>query len=69
MAIDNALTNYADTLVPCVYDDFIGTDKKVLTNKHSAAEDSVSGNALNCEEVDNASEKLGQGTVQTVVTA
>lgn len=29
-----ALKEYADTLVPCVYDDFIGTAKKVLTNKH-----------------------------------
>lgn len=25
---DGALTAYADTLVPCVYDDFIGTAKK-----------------------------------------
>ena len=29
-----ALSAYADTLLPCVYDDFIGTAKKVLTNKH-----------------------------------
>ena len=31
---EEALKEYADTLVPCVYDDFIGTAKKVLTNKH-----------------------------------
>ena len=31
---DKALTAYADTLLPCVYDDFIGTAKKVLTAKH-----------------------------------
>ena len=31
---DKALSDYADTLVPCVYDDFIGTAKKVLTNRH-----------------------------------
>lgn len=31
---EKALKEYADTLVPCVYDDFIGTAKKVLTNKH-----------------------------------
>ena len=31
---EKALNEYADTLVPCVYDDFIGTAKKVLTNKH-----------------------------------
>ena len=31
---EKALREYADTLVPCVYDDFIGTAKKVLTNKH-----------------------------------
>lgn len=31
---DGALTAYADTLVPCVYDDFIGTAKKVLTPEH-----------------------------------
>ncbi len=29
-----ALKNYADTLLPCVYDDFIGTAKEVLTLKH-----------------------------------
>lgn len=28
------LSEYADTLLPCVYDDFIGTAKKVLTNEH-----------------------------------
>jgi hypothetical protein len=31
---DKALSDYADTLVPCVYDDFIGTAKKVLSNRH-----------------------------------
>lgn len=31
---DNALGEYADTLVPCVYDDFIGTAKAVLNGKH-----------------------------------
>lgn len=31
---EKVLNEYADTLVPCVYDDFIGTAKKVLTNKH-----------------------------------
>lgn len=30
----DSLTAYANTLVPCVYDDFIGTAKKVLTPKH-----------------------------------
>ncbi|MBR4059801.1 MAG: XRE family transcriptional regulator [Lachnospiraceae bacterium] len=29
-----ALNAYADTLLPCVYDDFIGTAKGVLTQKH-----------------------------------
>lgn len=31
---EEALKEYANTLVPCVYDDFIGTAKKVLTNRH-----------------------------------
>lgn len=31
---EKALNEYANTLVPCVYDDFIGTAKKVLTNRH-----------------------------------
>lgn len=31
---EKALNEYITTLVPCVYDDFIGTAKKVLTNKH-----------------------------------
>ena len=31
---EKALNEYANTLVPCVYDDFIGTAKRVLTNKH-----------------------------------
>ena len=34
LASGKALSDYADTLVPCVYDDFIGTAKKVLTNRH-----------------------------------
>ena len=34
LASSTALSDYADTLVPCVYDDFIGTAKKVLTNRH-----------------------------------
>lgn len=29
-----ALKTYADTLLPCVYDDFIGTAKSILTQKH-----------------------------------
>ena len=29
-----ALKSYADTLLPCVYDDFIGTAKSILTQKH-----------------------------------
>lgn len=34
--LENAetLKSYADTLLPCVYDDFIGTAKAVLTQKH-----------------------------------
>lgn len=31
---EKALNEYANTLVPCVYDDFIGNAKKVLTNRH-----------------------------------
>lgn len=31
---EKTLSAYAETLVPCVYDDFIGTAKKVLTPKH-----------------------------------
>ena len=34
LASDKTLSDYADTLVPCVYDDFIGTAKNVLTNRH-----------------------------------
>jgi hypothetical protein len=34
LASGKALSDYADTLVPCVYDDFIGTAKKVLSNRH-----------------------------------
>lgn len=28
------LKAYSDTLLPCVYDDFIGTAKQVMTNEH-----------------------------------
>lgn len=28
------MSDYADTLMPCVYDDFIGTAKAVLTSEH-----------------------------------
>ena len=31
---DEALKAYADTLLPCVYDDFIGTAKTILAQKH-----------------------------------
>lgn len=31
---DKSLKAYADTLLPCVYDDFIGTAKTVLTPRH-----------------------------------
>jgi len=31
---EKALDDYASTLVPSVYDDFIGTAKAVLTGKH-----------------------------------
>ena len=31
---DKALSEYAETLLPCVYDDFIGTAKSVLTQKN-----------------------------------
>ena len=34
LASDAALTAYAQTLMPCVYDDFIGTAKAVLTPEH-----------------------------------
>ena len=34
LASDAALTAYAETLMPCVYDDFIGTAKAVLTPEH-----------------------------------
>lgn len=34
LASGTALSGYADTLVPCVYDDFIGTAKQVLSNRH-----------------------------------
>ena len=29
-----ALQTYVDTLLPCVYDDFIGTAKNILTAEH-----------------------------------
>ena len=32
---DKSLKAYTDTLLPCVYDDFIGTAKRVITQKHS----------------------------------
>jgi len=31
---EKALNEYANTLLPCVYDDFIGTAKKYITQKH-----------------------------------
>ena len=31
---EKSFANYADTLLPCVYDDFTGTAKKVLTSEH-----------------------------------
>ena len=34
LASDAALTAYAQTLMPCLYDDFIGTAKAVLTAEH-----------------------------------
>ena len=34
LASGDALGKYADTLMPCVYDDFIGTAKNVLSNRH-----------------------------------
>lgn len=34
LASDAALTAYVQTLMPCVYDDFIGTAKAVLTPEH-----------------------------------
>ena len=33
----DSLAAYADSLVPAVYDDFIGTAKKVLTKRHRDA--------------------------------
>lgn len=30
-----ALRSYADTLQPCVYDDYVGTAKQVLTSTHN----------------------------------
>jgi hypothetical protein len=34
MENEATLAAYADTLEPCVYDDFLGTAKAVLTQKH-----------------------------------
>ena len=34
MENDEALKAYADTLLPCVYDGFMGTAASVLTQKH-----------------------------------
>ena len=34
LATDDALTEYAGTLIPCVYNDFIGTAREVLIPKH-----------------------------------
>lgn len=34
LASEKALKNYADTLLPCVYDDFVATAKQVLTPVH-----------------------------------
>ena len=34
MDSEKSFANYAETLLPCVYDDFIGTAKKVLTSEH-----------------------------------
>ena len=33
-ASEETLSAYAETLLPCVYDDFIGTAKAVLTSEH-----------------------------------
>ena len=34
LSSDEALKRYADTLLPCVYDDFVASAKKVLTSAH-----------------------------------
>ena len=34
LSSDEALKAYADTLLPCVYDDFVASAKKVLTPAH-----------------------------------
>lgn len=34
---DKALSDYAETLLPCVYDDYVGTAKQVLTPEHKDA--------------------------------
>ena len=34
LSSDEALGRYADTLLPCVYDDFVASAKKVLTPAH-----------------------------------
>lgn len=37
LASEAGLKEYADTQIPCVYDDFFGTAKKVMTEKHREA--------------------------------
>ena len=37
LASEEGLNAYADTLMPCVYDDFFETAKKVMTDEHRAA--------------------------------
>ena len=37
LASEEGLNAYADTLMPCVYDDFFATAKKVMTDDHRAA--------------------------------
>ena len=37
LASEEGLNDYADTLMPCVYDDFFETAKKVMTDEHRAA--------------------------------
>lgn len=37
LASENGMNEYAASQVPCVYDDFFGTAKKVMTEKHRAA--------------------------------
>lgn len=37
LASEDGMKEYADTQMPCVYDDFFGTAKKVMTEKHREA--------------------------------